>query len=150
MNKFARYALISAALATAAVSAASPAAAGGRHHRHNDRAVALGIVGLATGVAVGAAIANQPRYVEPGYAEPDYYADPSYMPPPPPPPAPAYYQTRRSVYVNEYPAAPVARGIIEPWSPEWYDYCSSRYRSFSPSNGTYVGYDGRSHFCIAG
>jgi U5 snRNP spliceosome subunit len=144
MTKFARYALLSVALATAAVSAASPAAAGGRHHRHDDRAIALGIVGLATGVAVGAAIANQPRYVEPGY-----YDEPAYMPPPPPP-APAYYPPHRPAYVNEYPAAPVAGGIIEPWTPEWYDYCAARYRSFSPSNGTYVGYDGRSHFCIAG
>lgn len=149
MTKFARYALLSVALTTAAVSVASPASARDRHHRNDDRAVALGLFGLATGVAVGAAIANQPRYVEPDYVEPGYYAEPSYMPPPPPP-APAYYPSRRSVYVNEYPAAPVARGIIEPWSPEWYDYCSARYRSFSPSNGTYVGYDGRAHFCIAG
>ncbi len=49
----------------------------------------------------------------------------------------------KEVYVNDY------AGGLEPWSPEWYDYCSDRYRSFSPRSGTFVGYDGREHFCTA-
>jgi len=32
-------------------------------------------------------------------------------------------------------------------SPDWLAYCSSRYRSFDPASGTYMGYDGRRHYC---
>ncbi|SEQ85453.1 BA14K-like protein [Faunimonas pinastri] len=32
-------------------------------------------------------------------------------------------------------------------SPAWYSYCSSRYRSFDPASGTFLGYDGLRHFC---
>ena len=39
------------------------------------------------------------------------------------------------------------RGALEPWSREWFRYCESRYRSFDPGSGTFVGYDGREHFC---
>lgn len=39
------------------------------------------------------------------------------------------------------------RGSPEPWTSEWYAYCSSKYRSFDPSSGTFLGYDGRRHFC---
>ncbi len=34
-----------------------------------------------------------------------------------------------------------------PWSSGWYRYCSAKYRSFNPSTGHFVGYDGRHHFC---
>jgi hypothetical protein len=51
----------------------------------------------------------------------------------PPPPPPAYY-------------GPVSYGP-PPWSPDWYDYCSSRYRSFNPRTGYFMGYDGIPHFC---
>jgi hypothetical protein len=51
----------------------------------------------------------------------------------PPPPPPAYY-------------GPVAYGP-PPWSPDWYAYCSSRYRSFDPRTGYFVGYDGVPRFC---
>ncbi|MGF0538701.1 BA14K family protein [Agrobacterium sp. ES01] len=148
MIKFAKFALVSAALVTAAVSTASPVLAGGRHHdryerprhhRSNNDAAVLGLFGLAAGAVVGAAIASQPRYVEPGpiYVEPDF----------PPPPPRAYRPA--PVYANEYPSASY-RGDLEPWSPEWYRYCSDRYRSFNPRSGTFIGYDGRSHFCSAG
>ena len=30
---------------------------------------------------------------------------------------------------------------------DWLDYCFSRYRSFDPRSGTYMGYDGRRHYC---
>ncbi len=30
---------------------------------------------------------------------------------------------------------------------DWLAYCSSRYRSFDPSTGTYLGYDGVRHPC---
>ena len=31
--------------------------------------------------------------------------------------------------------------------PDWLAYCSSRYRSFDPASGTYLGYDGLRHPC---
>lgn len=51
----------------------------------------------------------------------------------PPPPPPTYY-------------GPVAYGP-PPWSPDWYAYCSSRYRSFNPNTGYFVGFDGVPRFC---
>jgi hypothetical protein len=29
----------------------------------------------------------------------------------------------------------------------WYEYCSSKYRSFNANTGTYTGYDGLTHYC---
>ncbi len=34
-----------------------------------------------------------------------------------------------------------------PWTPEWYDYCMSKYRSFNPETGYYRTYSGRYRFC---
>ncbi len=34
-----------------------------------------------------------------------------------------------------------------PWTPEWYDYCAARYRSFNPETGYYRTYSGRYRFC---
>lgn len=31
--------------------------------------------------------------------------------------------------------------------PGWEAYCFSRYRSFDPISGTYLGFDGRRHYC---
>jgi len=31
--------------------------------------------------------------------------------------------------------------------PNWVAYCSSRYRSFDPASGTYLGFDGNRHYC---
>jgi hypothetical protein len=92
-----------------------------RHHRS---------LGLATGVIIGGALASQPRYSEPRYVEPDYYPEPE----------PRVIYRRQPVYAPSY----------EPWTQSWYDYCSQRYRSFNPRSGTFIGYDGREHFCTAG
>lgn len=58
--------------------------------------------------------------------------------------------TPREVYVAPPPApvyaAPVAYGP-EPWTPDWYSYCYSRYQTFNPNTGTFIGYDGLQHFC---
>ncbi|SER59781.1 BA14K family protein [Rhizobium sp. NFR03] len=107
-----------------------------RHHHRGNDGLALGAVGLATGLIVGGAIASAPRYrnEERVYIDPpadDYYE-----------PAPVYRRPR-PVVVNNY-------GSLEPWSPSWYRYCSNRYRSFDSRTGTFVGYDGRSYFCNAG
>ncbi|MBP1852630.1 BA14K family protein [Rhizobium halophytocola] len=139
MRNFARYALLAAAAATATVGISAPAFADGyyRHHRHHDGdAAALGLFGLATGVVVGSAIANsQPRYIDPPPPPPAYY----------PPPARTYYPAQPGYVVEYRPAAESLR----PWSQSWYRYCSQRYRSFSPQDGTYIGYDGQAHFCAA-
>jgi BA14K-like protein. len=53
-------------------------------------------------------------------------------------------------YVETRPAyRPQRVGSLEPWTQGWYDYCSQRYRSFDPRSGTFRGYDGRDHFCVA-
>ncbi|MBN9052971.1 BA14K family protein [Shinella sp. PSBB067] len=98
-----------------------------RHHHRNNDALVGGAIGLATGMIIGGAIASQPRYEERRvYVEPDYYPEPE----------------RRVIY---RPAP-----SYEPWTQSWYRYCSQRYRSFDPNSGTFVGYDGREHFCTAG
>jgi DNA-binding transcriptional LysR family regulator len=90
-------------------------------HRHRDGGwVGAGIAGLAAGALLGGIIAGPRTYVGPGYYNYGYYAPP------------------RVVY------AP--RGY-EPWSAAWYSYCEARYRSFDPRSGTFMGYDGRRHFC---
>jgi hypothetical protein len=110
---------------------------GGKHHgkqyrkrerrnNNNNDAVVLGIIGLGVGAIIGGAIANsqnQPRVM--------YRSEP--------------------VQRDYYPEAPraVSGGYGEPWSQSWYNYCEDRYRSFNASTGTYRGYDGQDHFCVA-
>ena len=43
--------------------------------------------------------------------------------------------------------APVYHGRPAPWTPAWYSYCSSRYRSFNPNTGYFVSYSGHHVFC---
>lgn len=38
---------------------------------------------------------------------------------------------------------------LEPWSDSWISYCRTKYRSFNPKSGTFLGYDGDRHFCVA-
>lgn len=33
------------------------------------------------------------------------------------------------------------------WTPEWYDYCFAKYRSFDPHSGTYQPYHGPRRLC---
>ena len=118
---------ISAALALMMGAAAFTGAAEARHrHRHGGGdAVAAGIIGFGAGAILGGALA-QPRYSEPRYYPGTVYVEP----------APVYVRPARV-----YTYAPA------PWSEEWYDYCGDRYRSFNPSTGYYVGYDGAYHLC---
>lgn len=145
MMKFAKHALLATVVVIAPLAATSQAEARDRYRHHNDDALAAGVLGLATGVIVGTALATPPQrrvYVEEqpvsvydDYSN-DYYVD-DYPPPPPRRPA--------------YRPRPVQQTYgIEPWTGAWHEYCSSRYRSFNPRTGTYVGYDGLSHFCTAG
>ena len=38
--------------------------------------------------------------------------------------------------------------LAEPWTPEWHSYCRSKFRSFNATTGTFLGYDGKRHFCV--
>ena len=144
MNRFFKTAILSAAVAATTLATLPAANAGDRHWRRhhsrnyhsgsNDLAVA-GILGLAAG-ALAVGIASQPAYREPVYV--DRYRHPRLYRE-----YPARYVERDVVYADDY------GGSMEPWSPEWYEYCSNRYRSFSSRSGTFTGYDGQQHFCVA-
>jgi BA14K-like protein len=138
MNRIAKTAV--AALAGFAAVAATMAPAQADHWRrhHNDDALAAGLIGLAAGaIIVGALSEPSPRVI---------YEQPRVI----------YHPRPRPVTVYDYPPAPRRHyepevitydDGVEPWSREWFRYCSNRYRSFNPETGTYRGYDGRSHFC---
>lgn len=142
MNGFAKTAVVSVALAATAM-ATLPAQAGDwrwRHHHHGGGdAVAAGIVGLAAGALIGGALASQPPPPPSDYYYDDYGE-------------PAYVVHRRPVLrpapVRNYPVV-TYHGGIEPWTRDWYKYCSDRYRSFDARTGTFTGYDGEQHFCVA-
>ena len=88
----------------------------------NEDAIVLGIIGLGVGALIGGAIANSQNNPQVIHRS-----------------APSYYEPA--------PRA-VSGGNYEPWSRSWMQYCSSKYRSFNASTGTYRGYDGQDHFCI--
>lgn len=97
-----------------------------KHRRSNGDALAAGVIGLAAGALIAGALSqpSQPTYIAP---------EPGYNPP-----------------VNYYPAPPANyKGSAQPWTKAWYNYCTSKFRSFNPQTGTYRGYDGQDHFCVA-
>ena len=105
------------ALAATLVVNPTPAEAG------NKAGYVIG--GIAAGAIIGGAIANSNRgYYAPGYAPaPSYYA-----------PAPGYYAPPPAAYGAPPPGDAVG-------------YCMSRFRSYNPNTGTYVGYDGMERPC---
>jgi hypothetical protein len=144
----------------ALISASSPSLArdrhwghwghGGWHHRHHHDGgdiVAAGIIGLALGAIIGGAL-SEPR--EPYYRERVYYDPP---PPPPLPPRrlyrsePRYSSYREYTYEDRSYDSDRTYGPPPPWTPEWYDYCEARHKSFDARSGTYIGRDRRLHFC---
>jgi hypothetical protein len=78
---------------------------------------------------------------------------------------PGWYWGGRGWYWGGVAAGAVAGGIIAsqayrypgpayygapgpgPGGEDWLAYCSSRYRTFDPRTGTYMGYDGHRHPC---
>jgi len=133
MNRILKSTILGAAVAATTLVTIPAYADHCRRHRDHGDELAAGLAGLAVGAIVGGAL-SQPRY----------YSDRVYIDPP----APRYYRPA-PVYREYYRPAPVYYGA-EPWTPEWYRACSMRYRSFDPSSGTYMGYDGRRHFCNVG
>lgn len=126
---------IAAALAGALILPMATVAEAGGGHRHNNNAgaaVAAGVIGLAAGAILGSAL-SQPQYVDPPAR---VYA----------PPRPVY---REPVYVERryYREPVVVEYAPRPWTREWYNYCSARYRSFDPGSGTYITYSGEERFC---
>ncbi|WOC16943.1 BA14K family protein [Pseudochrobactrum sp. MP213Fo] len=105
-----------------------------RRDRRNNRndAIAAGVLGLAAGAIIAGAI-SQPQ-PQPVYREPIYNAPPPVYYPPTP---------ARGNYNRNY------QGSFQPWSREWYNWCSQRYRSFNAQSGTFRGYDGQNHFCVS-
>ncbi|TPK91372.1 BA14K family protein [Mesorhizobium sp. B2-4-17] len=142
MNRIFKTAVLSAAVA-ATMLVALPAANADDWHRWHHRghghgdAVAAGVLGLAAGALIGGALANQqpppPDYYDDGYY---YDRDVSVRPAP----VRRYYAEPRVVYADRY---------AEPWTRDWYEYCSDRYRTFNSRTGTFTGNDGEQHFCTA-
>lgn len=139
MNRVLKLAVMSATLAATTLAALPSAYAGDgwrrHHHRHGGDGdlLAAGVLGLAVGaLAVGIATAPEPDYYEPVYREPR---------PRPRPDRNYYYHEPEVVYLDG--------PILDPWSSEWYRYCEDTYRTFNPRTGTFVGYDGKRHFCEA-
>jgi hypothetical protein len=140
-----------------------------RHYRHAPTgrgrsnagaAVAAGVAGL----VIGGLIASQARAQEPRYQTYETYGEPVYAEPRYEEPyyaarryleqrhaAPEYYQVepRRPAYAassHQHYVWQPAHGL-QAWTPEWYDYCSRRYRSFDPRSGTFMGYNGLRQMC---
>jgi hypothetical protein len=138
MNRIVKTAAASALIAATTLAAIAPASAHDhrRHRANTGDVVAAGVLGLAAGALI-AGSANRQAYVIYRYDEPRYVR-----------PRPVYerpvrvYERPRPVYVERYSS-------FEPWTRDWYRYCSDRYRSFDPNTGTFVGYDGVRRFCEA-
>jgi hypothetical protein len=123
------------ALTVGAMALATPAEAGRRHHRHhgNHGGTAAAIV---LGLGAAAIIAGSHRrhnYYNYGHA-------------------PRYYAPRRSYYYSApprpyYGPTSYSRYAPAPWTPAWYNYCSSKYRSFDPRSGTFQPYNGPRRLC---
>ena len=103
--------------------------------RNRDKNLETAIIAGVAGLAIGAIIAgsqSQPREI---IAQPKPRVRP--LPRNAFPDAPTNYQPRVITY----------EGAFEPWTQNWADWCTNRYRSFNISNGTYTGYDGVRRFC---
>jgi BA14K-like protein len=109
-----------AALALSSVVAVSSADARGWHHGWHGGGGA--IAGFAAGAILGGLAAQGPYGY---YYGPDYYYAPDYA------------------YEPDYAYAPgpayVGGGDVR--------YCMSRFKSYDPASGTYLGYDGYRHPC---
>lgn len=158
MNPIFRNIVLSAAVA-ATTLAAMPAAQAGERWRHGapqrehvvrkdntGAIVAAGVLGLAVGAIIAGA--NQPAaHRQPAHPNPYMQHRPrperDYFPPRPGSHDYGHY----GPHDHRQPVR--ASWAAEPWTPEWYRYCQARYRSFDARTGTYRGFDGRNHFCVA-
>ena len=87
------------------------------------------VAGIASGLILGGIIGSQQGYYGGYYGGPPaYYGAQPFYPP-------GYYGP---VYSPDY--GPY-------YGRRYVGYCASRYRSYDPVSGTYVGRDGRRHYC---
>jgi hypothetical protein len=134
MKRFVTNLIAAVAVASTTLVAIAPTAHAGDRYHHRDRTgdfIAAGVIGLAAGALIAGAAQAQPRVYYEYAPEPVYQPRPRYV-----------YERPRQVYYEQYVT-------YEPWTREWYRYCSNRYRSFDPSSGTFMGYDGVRRFCEA-
>ena len=75
------------------------------------------------------------------YSDYYYYSDPYYYDYYVVDPYPVEYVYIEPAPVVTYDYRPA------PWTPEWYDYCASKYRSFDPASGTFQPYHGHRRLC---
>ena len=101
--------------------------------RYRGRGGAGIAAGIASGLIIGGIIASQPRYYGYGPGYYDYYGGP-----------PPLFYGPRVFYPPGHYGPVVGPGYGR---GDWMSYCFSRYRSFDPASGTYMGYDGRRHVC---
>ncbi|MEJ6783902.1 BA14K family protein [Aminobacter sp. Piv2-1] len=148
MNRIIKTIVLSAAVAATTLAAlpAAQASDGWRHYKHRRDNTGAIVAAGALGLIAGAVIAGNANRSRPVY---DDYYDYDYQPQPRRIYRQEYYRPapqQRVIYSENY-----GRGYssVEPWTPEWYEYCSDRYRSFKPRTGTFTGYDGQQHFCVA-
>jgi len=126
-TSIAKAAALASVIVIGAVANPAPAEAG-----RGGRAIAAGVLGFAAGAIIAGSAARAHR----GHGA-YYYEDQYYTPPP-----------RRVYFERNYYAAPYAHHYSpEPWTPDWYSYCHSKYRSFDPRSGTYQPYYGPRRFC---
>ena len=146
MSRLLTTAIVSTVIATTGLASLPTAQAGdwrghGYHDNDDDDLVVAGILGLAVGALAASAAVGGPYYGGGYPAYPAYRAAPRYN---------GYYNGHYRNGYYGYAARPAPRyALLRPWTPAWYSYCESRYRSFRPDTGTFTGYDGRQHFCRA-
>ena len=124
---------VATVLSVGALTLATPAEAGRRHHRNHGGTAAAIVLGLGAAAIIAGSHRRSHSYGY-GYA-PRYYAPPRRSYYYSAPPRPYYGPTSYSSY------APA------PWTPAWYSYCSHKYRSFDPRSGTFQPYNGPRRLC---
>ncbi|MFN7166826.1 MAG: BA14K family protein [Pannonibacter sp.] len=142
-----------------------------RKNDNTDAAIAAGVIGLAAGALLLGALGDSsnsapppPAYYPPApaYGGPVYggsqvygsapvYGGPAYGGPVYAGPNYGHVQPipEPGVPVDDRPiiAHGGQVGGYQPWTPAWYQYCSSRYRSFNPQTGTFRTHSGQTRFC---
>jgi len=105
---------------------------------------------IAGGVAAGALLLGALAYPNwhQGYAEPVYSGtQPLYAP------GTVDYTGTAPLYGPDYTGTAPLYGpgyvttALQPRSPEWYQYCQNRYRTFNPRTGYFIDSTGQRHFC---
>lgn len=111
-------------------------------------------------VIAPAPVYGAPTYVQPDYGRHGYHAPAARVPlseinrhryhsTAPTHPGPAKEPSEpRVVTYDDTVGNGGAIASAEPWSADWYEYCRDRFRSFDPQTGTYMGFDGKRHFCV--